>query len=48
MVFGVETRFTWLMRVDKVGVNLLVLRTDAFCLVLRGESQVIEPRLHTE
>jgi len=46
--FGVETRFSWLRRVDKVCVNLLVLRTDAFSLVLRGESQVTDPRLRTE
>jgi hypothetical protein len=48
MGFGVETRFNWLRRIDKVGVNFLVLRTDAFSLVLRGESQVTDPRLRTE
>jgi hypothetical protein len=47
MGVGVETRFSWLRRVDKVGVNSLGLRTDAFSHVLRGESQVIDPRLHT-
>ena len=48
MGFGVVTRFRWLRRVDKVGVNLLVLRTDAFSLVLPGESKVTDPRLRTE
>jgi hypothetical protein len=49
MGFGLETRFSWLRRVDKRPVtNLLVLRTDAFPLVLRGESQVTDPRLSKE
>lgn len=48
MGFGVETSFSWLRTVDQVGVNLLVHRTDAFSLVLRGESQVTDPRLRTE
>jgi hypothetical protein len=48
MGFGVETRFSWLRRADKVGVNLLLLRTEAFSLVLRGESQVTDPRLRAE
>jgi hypothetical protein len=44
-----QTRFSWLRKVDKTCGNLqqlVILGTATFSHVLRGESQVTDPRLH--